>query len=254
MWKPSRPLLPLFLLGALLSGPSLAGRAPEPPQPLVKVGYYNSPPAIYSDAHGEAQGALVALTRLLLHNAGYRVSFRELPSARLYAGLIDGSIDLWPGSPGKPNLQGQTLEANEQLAEIGLNLYYRHGAPAPEFPRDLAARDVILITGYTYWPAVNAALQDPALRLRQHRTSTHTAALQMLERGRGDFLIDYDQSVNQAVKELGIATPPAVPLARVPIKFIVSARSANPQKLRDDLDQAYRALRAAGADLNLRKE
>jgi polar amino acid transport system substrate-binding protein len=252
MSKPSRLLLPL--LCALFSGASFAGRAPEPPAPLVKVGYYNSPPAIYSDAHGEAQGSLVDLTRLLLHNAGYRVSFRELPSARLYAGLLDGSVDIWPGSPGKPNLLGQTLEANEQLAEIGLNLYYRHGSPAPEFPRDLVNHDVILITGYTYWPAINAALQDPALHLRQHRTTTHTAALQMLERGRGDFLIDYDQSVNQAVKELGIATPPSVPLARVPIKFIVSARSANPRKLRDDLDQAYRALRAAGADLNLRKE
>ncbi|WP_286785766.1 MULTISPECIES: substrate-binding periplasmic protein [Pseudomonas] len=248
------PRLLLSLLGALFCGASFAGRAPEPPQQLVKVGYYNSPPAIYADARGEARGSLVDLTRLLLHNAGYRVSFRELPSARLYAGLVDGSIDIWPGSPGKPNLQGQTLEANEQLAEISLNLYYRPGGPTPAFPRDLAARDVILITGYTYWPQINAALQDPALQLRQHRTSTHTAALLMLDRGRGDFLLDYDQSVNQAAKELGIAPPPSVPLARVPIKFIISARSANAQKLRDDLDRAYRALRATGADLQLRKE
>ncbi|PZP25300.1 substrate-binding periplasmic protein [Pseudomonas kuykendallii] len=250
MSKPPRLLLPL--LGALFCGACFAGRAPEPPQPLVKVGYYNLPPAIYADARGEAQGSLVDLTRQLLHNAGYRVSFRELPSARLYAGLIDGSVDVWPGAPGKPDLVGRTLVTEEQLAEISLNLYYRHGSPAPVFPRDLSARDVILITGYTYLPEINAALQDPTLR--QHRTSTHTAALQMLDRGRGDFLLDYDQSVNQAAKELGIATPPSVQLVRVPIKFIISARNANGQKLRDDLDRAYRALRATGADLQLRKE
>ena len=79
-------------------------------QRILNVGYYEFAPAIYTDAHGTARGELAELTRRVARQAGYGVHFRALPGARLYAALENGSIDLWPGAQGKPELAAHTLE------------------------------------------------------------------------------------------------------------------------------------------------
>lgn len=244
-----------LLLLYLLSFPStsLAGAAPPPASeaPLVKVGFYEFPPSIYSDEEGNAKGSLVDFVRRMLNRAGYRAEFRSLPSARLYNGLIDGSVHLWAGATGKPALLDHTIETRHSLSEVTMNLYFRPDTAPPKIPEGLAGRDVILISGYSYWPSVSRLLQDPQLGVVTHSTSTHTAALEMLQRGRGDFIIDYQIPVNQARKELGMGEIPFVVLERMPIKYIISKKAPSAEKLRDDLDRVYVEMKAAGEDLQV---
>ena len=240
----------LVMASLLLVGPGLVMAAPEPKRSLT-VGYYDFPPAIYSDTAGQAQGPLVDLTRAVIERAGYTATFRALPSARLYAGLRDGSIDLWPGAPGKPELAADTLEGKVTLTAISLNLYHRADTPPPVLPQSLAGRGVIVINGYNYWPGVNQMLNDPNLDIRLHRTSTHTSALQMLVHRRADFLLDYQVPVKQAQQQLGMAPLPYQTLHRVPIRFIASRRAPDTEALLQALDRAYAELVAAGVDTSL---
>jgi polar amino acid transport system substrate-binding protein len=233
----------------VLTGPCLAAPAAEV-RTLI-VGYYDFPPAIYSDALGQPQGPVVDLTRRVFAHAGYRARFRALPSARLYAALKDGTIDLWPGAPGKPELAADTIEGRETLAQISLNLYHRPDTASPQIPKDLAGRGVIIIGGYNYWPAVNQMLQDPQLDIRLHRTSSHTSALEMLQYRRADYLLDYQIPVNQALQHLGMQALPHVNIHHVPIRFIVSRRLTDSQSVIDALDRAYAGMAAAGEDLSL---
>ncbi|WP_338052459.1 substrate-binding periplasmic protein [Stutzerimonas marianensis] len=239
-----------ILLAALLVGPGLAMAAVEPKRSLT-VGYYDFPPAIYSDTAGQARGPLVDLTRAVIERAGYAASFRALPSARLYAGLRDGSIDVWPGAPGKPELAADTLEGEATLTHISLNLYHRADTPPPTLPQGLAGRGVIVINGYNYWPGVNRLLHDPALNIRLHRTSSHTSALQMLTHRRADFLLDYQVPVNQAQQQLRMAPLPYQRLHHVPIRFIASRRVPDTEAVLQALDRAYAELVAAGVDTSL---
>jgi polar amino acid transport system substrate-binding protein len=230
----------------------LAGAAPAPGiPPVVKVGFYEFPPSIYTDADGKAKGPAASLVRRMLARAGYRAQFRSLPSARLYNGLIDGSVHLWAGATGKPALRDHTIETRRTLSEVTMNLYFRPDTPPPKIPEGLTKRDVILISGYSYWPSVSQLLDDPQLAINTHSTSTHTAALEMLQRRRGDFIIDYQIPVNEARKELGMGELPFVVLERMPIKFIISRKAPNPEALRDALDRAYDQMQAAGEDLSL---
>ena len=217
----------------------------------IEVGFYEFPPFTYSDAQGRPQGAFLRLTQRLLEHAGYRANFRAYPSARLYAGLRDGRVHLWPGAPDKPGLATHTLESRTQVGEIALNLYFRRDTLLPRIPDDLRDRGLILISGYSYWPRINQLLEDPAVAIRLHRTRTHSAALDMLQHGRGDFLLDYQSPVNQARAELGMAELPFIQLQRLPLKLIVSRNAPDAEALRDALDRAYLELRAEGADLNL---
>jgi len=242
-----------ILFATFLSGLCFAAPEAEPPRTLT-VGFYDFPPAIYSDPQGVPQGPLVALTHRVFERAGYRAQFRAFPSARLYAALINGSVDLWPGAPGKPELAADTLEGRATLAQISLNLYHRSDTPPPTMPASLYKRGVIIIGGYNYWPVVNQMLNDPQLGIHLHRTNSHTSALEMLQHRRADYLLDYQIPVDQALQHLGMQALPYVNLHNVPIRFIASRRLSDSQAILDALDRAYAEMAAAGEDLGLPEE
>ncbi|MGE8362947.1 substrate-binding periplasmic protein [Pseudomonas sp.] len=241
----------LLLALGLWASPGHAQPAPDDTSPLVSVGYYEFPPYSYSDSKGRPRGAILDLTLRLLEHAGYRAELRSYPGARLYGALQDGTVQLWPGAPGKPELVDHTLEGRTQLGEMVLNLYFRRDTLLPRIPEDLKGRGVILISGYTYWRQSNDLINDPALGITQHRTRTHTAALEMLQRRRADFLLDYQAPVEQARRRLGMSELPFVQLQRMPMKFILSRHAPGAEALRDALDRAYEELQAAGEDLSL---
>ncbi|MGG2399114.1 substrate-binding periplasmic protein [Pseudomonas sp. SH1-B] len=220
-------------------------------QRRIHVGYYEFPPYSYTDDQGHPSGSGVRLTARLLEKAGYQAEFRAYPGARLYNGLLDGSIQLWFGAAGKAELAGHTFESRHSPGDIILNLYYRQDTPRPHLPDDLHDSGVILITGYSYWQDINHWLQDPARNITQHRTSSHASALQMLLRQRADYLLDYQAPVDQARRELGISSLPSVEVQRVPLKLIVSRHAEHAEALRDALDEAYQQLQDEGADLQL---
>jgi len=217
----------------------------------IHVGYYEFPPYSYTDAQGQPSGSGLELTARLLEQAGYQVEFRSYPGARLYSGLQDGSVQIWPGAPGKTELAEHTLEGRHLLGEITLNLYFRPDTPPPRLPDDLHGRGVILITGYSYWQDVNQWLEDPARQITRHRTSSHTSALEMLERRRGDYLLDYQAPVEQAKRALAMGDLPFVEVQRLPLRLIFSRHAPNAERLRDDLDRVYQQLKDAGEDLRL---
>ncbi|WP_447745571.1 substrate-binding periplasmic protein [Pseudomonas nicosulfuronedens] len=230
--------------------PTLADRLPHP-LPALTVGYYEFPPYTYTAPDGTTHGSGAEMVRRILLKAGYRADFRALPSARLYLGLQDGSVQLWAGAPGKAELVDSTLECERILGHVELNLYRLASRPSPSLPEGLIGSRVILISGYSYWRPISEMLADPELKLEVHRTSTHTAALQMLERGRGDYLIDYQTPVEQARRELNMGQLAFDKLYSVPTKLIVSRHAPDAEGLRMQLDHAYDELQAAGYEMKL---
>lgn len=239
-----------ILLATCLAGPCFGASKAEPLRTLT-VGFYDFPPAIYSDQQGRPRGPLVDLTRRVFEHAGYQAEFRAFPSARLYAALKNGTVDLWPGAPGKPELVADTLEGRETLTHISLNLYHRSDTPPPNVPESLSEQGVIIIGGYNYWPQVNQMLNDPQLDIRLHRTSSHASALEMLRLRRADYLLDYQIPVSQTLQRLGMPALPFVNIHKVPIRFIASRRLSDSQAVLDALDRAYAEMAAAGEDLSL---
>jgi polar amino acid transport system substrate-binding protein len=215
----------------------------------VHVGYYEFPPYSYTDEQGLPSGSGLELAARLLEDAGYQADFRSYPGARLYSGLLDGSIALWLGASGKPELAEHTLESQHLLGDISLNLYFRPDTPTPRIPQDLQDRGVILINGYSYWQGVNQWLRDPARNITLHRTSNHASALEMLQRRRGDYLLDYQAPIDQAKRTLDMGELPFVELQRLSLRLIYSRHAPGAEHLRDDLDRVYQRLKDAGEDL-----
>lgn len=249
---PSTRLLALLVLLAVPLAQADSAASPAAPAATdLKVGFYEFPPSIYTDDQGRPAGRMYQLAERMLRRAGYTPSFRSLPSPRLYNGLVDGSIHLWVGASGKAGLEAHTLESRHELARMQLNLYHLPQTPRPRIPEDLRGSEIILISGYTYWPKSNQLLQDPTLGLHLHRTSSHQSALQMLLRSRGQFLLDYNLPTDQAVQELQLEPLPHVVLEELSVRYIISRKAPAPEALRDALDRVYEQMRAAGEPLGL---
>lgn len=237
------------LLACLYSGHSLAATHEAPPS--IRIGFNDFAPSIYADEQGQAMGPLADLVTRMVKHAGYTPVFRLLPSARLYSGLQDGSVELWAGTPDKPEFQGKTLSARRELARIELNLYYRPDTPAPHFPDDLHNKRLIKISGYSYWPKTNAKLEQAGLNIQRIRTSAHRSALELLLKERGDYMLDYTQPVEQARHELGNPALEHITLEEISIRFVASKHTPGAQQLLDRLDQVYDQMQAAGEDMYL---
>lgn len=223
-------------------------------KPLVKVGIMMFPGFSEMNEKGEAVGKTVTLTRMLLEQAGYRANIRIMPAARIWRGLESGNVQLWPGILNKPGLEDHTLLTERNLGQVGIDLYYRSGEPAPALPSDLAGKRLILITNYTYINSLIEELRDPVLELELVTSISHIGAVQMLLKGRGDYLLDYRVQVDAAARELGIEPLPYVQLAEQPMRFVLSLASGFAPELKAALDRASDELAAQGVELDVTKQ
>lgn len=227
----------MLLIIGLFSGFSTNAQGRQ----LITVGYYEFPPASYTDSSNNPAGHIIELGRTLLTDAGYDVDFKALPSARLYSELISGNIDLWFGAPNKTELAGHTLESSRVLGEITLAVYYHPESKPPRLPDDLKGKKIILIGGYSYWPPISQWLADSSLNLKLTRTSRHTSAIAMLMRKRGDYLFDYLEPMRDAQQKLGLdeLSLPYVIIHSTTATFIVSKRAHNAEKILADLEAQF---------------
>lgn len=240
----------LMLCAALALGVSLA-HASDSSKPVVRVAMMMFPGFSEVDDQGRIVGKTVRLTRRLLEHAGYRADIRIMPAARIWRGLEGGQVHLWPGVLDKPGLDAHTLVTERDLGRVGINLYYRPGEPAPMVPSGLSGKRLILITNYTYVESLVRQVLDPGRGATRVSSSSHLGALQMLLKGRGDYLLDYRVQVEAAARELGLDPLPSIPVAEQPMRFLISNKSGFASSLRADLDRAYDQLVTAGEDLEV---
>lgn len=237
-----------FWLWLLLLLPGLAVAADKP---LVRVAFMDFVGYAERAASGEVYGRGVNLVKQLFAEAGYPLEVGLLPPARIWQGLETGQVHVWPGMLDKPDLDEHTLLTERDLGHIGINLYHLPSTPAPRWPEDLHSSSVITITNFTYTSELWDVLSDPARGLTVHKTGSHTGALQMLQRGRGDYLLDYRTQVTSARAELGMEPLPYVPLVEMPMRLVLSRHTGFAEQLKEDLDAAFDRLWARGVVLDV---
>lgn len=224
------------------------------PDDVLQVAIMHFPGYSEVDASGEPAGHTVSLLEKLLHQAGLSYQIRILPAARIWKGLEDGSVQIWPGIVNKPGLEAHTMLTRRNLGVVGINLYYQPGEQAPEWPQGIQGKRVILITNYTYTAQLMRTLNDPALNLTFHTGSSHMGAVRMLLRDRGDYLLDYRVQVDSVAKALDIDALPHLTVAEQPMRLVVSRRTPNAGGVVEALDRAYDQLSAQGVELDVTRQ
>lgn len=242
--------LRLYLLMLLLFSPlAVAEEAHRWP---LQIGLIDFPPYSWPDDNKQPRGHFVELFNLLGERVGFEPQYRILPIARLAAGLQDGSVAVWPGIDGKPELADHTLVSAHHLAYIHINLYTRAQSRLPAWPNGLNGKQVILLSGYDYETSLMNLLQEPWRNILLHRTPSHQSAVAMLQRRRADYLINYQAPMRQLQAENPLLLLNSMNVARIPLQMVISRQAATgSQMLKEQLDQAWQQLLDEGAPVRL---
>lgn len=240
-------LLVLFLV---LWMPGMVTATEQRPQ--VKVAILDFPGFAQINESGELVGKTVSLTRKLIVEAGYEPQFQILPTARIWQGLKSGQIDIWPGIMNKADMERFALLTERDLGDVTIYLYHRPDTVPPAWPEGLRGKDVIVITNFTYTQNMLQTLAGLVGNIYQ--SASHEGAVEMLLRGRGDYLLDYRSQVEPVLKRRSIGPLPNIAVATQAMRFVLSRRSPLAPQLREDLDAAFDRLQAAGVNLDLARE
>lgn len=234
----------LGLSMALVVGLSHADTTPR----LLRAAYIPFPPLAYTDDKGQASGDIIRLTEQLAADSGFRLSWQEAPINRIHRNLKNGNVDLWPTSGDIPALQAFTLETQPLGIDIQLCAYSRTATPTIRQHDQLINQRLILIRGYTYRGEL-----DEVLAKSQRRpvvAPNHIAALELLNRGRGDYLIHFTHPMEYALAKYPVSGLKCDLLNSWPLALVISQQTPGAQTIVDALNAAQerRRIKEAEAD------
>ena len=228
----------LYALILLLVPPAMAENR------TLRVGYLDFPPYLYRNDAGEADGIFVNLTRQVAAEAGYQLEFQFLPAARAYQYLETGRIDLWQGFVDDPTLKDLVLESMARPINVEYGVWYLHDTPEPLRFTDFHGTLMITITGYNY--AGMAQYLAQSSDIQSVNTPSHRSALDMLERGHGDFLLDYRDPVEEELLVKPVPSIRFTPLWVREAGWLFSRAAGNAEQRVQDFDAAWQRLRERG--------
>ncbi|HDZ55849.1 MAG TPA: transporter substrate-binding domain-containing protein [Pseudomonas xinjiangensis] len=237
----------LGLLAAAVLLQSVASNAAEAAAESLRIGLVDFAPYSYYDEAGTATGLFIPLLSKMAQHAGYAADFKILPAARLVQGLQDGDVDVWLGIPDKPGLVGHTFNGTLEIGRTRVNLYYRPDTPKPRWPQDLHGKDLLLVHGYDYSPALVDAMNDPENAIRQQLAHNHAGAVGMLIRKRADYLLNYQAPMQQTLQLRPDLQIEHITLDTLPVQLIVSRHAPmGGEELLIQLESAYLELLQQG--------
>ncbi len=229
-------ILPVIIAGMMLLT-AAAWADEEGQRPVLKGAYIEFPPLTYTSGQGEPAGPYMEATNRLAREAGYEIEWRSLPIDRIYLYLRKGKLDLWLGSQGVPALSDSTLEPDFSFRKIRLQAYHLHGTDPVASILDLRGHHLILIRGYTYMNRLDPVMKAKETRVDQ--ASTHQAALRMLKAGRGDYLLDFEAPVTQALERLSLPEITHSPITTWGTTLVFSRKTEDVEHIIRDFEGAW---------------
>lgn len=236
-------LLLVCLLGAGISFQAFAVEAEASPATL-RIAYVEFPPYTYRNSEGEAAGSVIEITRKVVAEAGYRPHFIHLPVSRAYLYLGSGEVDVWPGLSRIPALHDDVLESWSSPMPVHLSAWYLAPTPPLENFQQLDGKRVIVFSGYTYRGLAEWLERRDQVQVTQ--APNHRAGVDMLKRGRGDYLLDYREPVREILELPGDRDIRESRVRSRHVAWLFSLANPRAAVLREAFDDAYLRLLERG--------
>ncbi len=237
MKKPSA-LIALVVLSVLSAGIVLA-------EGVVKIGILDFSPFYVIEEGKEPTGLVLEALKIAMTKAGFAYEIKDYPPKRLYQNLAEGKSELFLGIKGVPELEDRVLYGRSKITTIDMRVYTRAETPTPKTKDELKGKKIIVIRGYSYGGFIKY-LQDPANQIEVDESDNHEIAFKKLQAKRADYLLDYRQPADDAIKALTLTGVQNNSLSLLDIVIIVSKQTPNGQELVDKLERAFEELRKEG--------
>lgn len=204
---------------------------------VVTIAYNEFPPLVHQTQAGEPSGLIIDMTRKVVEEAGYQPEFLFLPISRVYLYLKNGTVDAWPGLTEIPQLEGEVLESWAQPLTVKLSAWYLEGNPPLNHFDDLNGKTVIVIGGYTYAGLIQWLHESEQIVVTE--APNHRAAIDMLKRHRGDYVLDYHAPVREILTQPSDSVVRETEIRSRTAAWLFSLASPRAAILREAFDDAY---------------
>lgn len=243
-------VLTACLLGfSLASTPALAD--PEQARQILQVGYTEFPPFTYQNSRGQAAGEFIDVTRKVIFEAGYVTEFVFLPHRRLLLHLRNGRVTLAPSISGTPLLVHDTLESWVNPVTFELHAWHLNTQKTLQTLDQIKQKRVLVINGYNYGGLLSWMENQSDISLTE--APNHRAAIDMLKRNRGDYLLDYYKPVRELLSAPGDENIHSTKLSSREGVWVFALSSPQASILREQFDDAYIRLAEKGEVPPLRR-
>lgn len=220
--------------------------AGSPSAVTLKLGYIEFPPFTYTDESGKPAGILIDLAAKVYPAAGYEFTAVSYPVRRLASYIGSGDLDIWMGLKTLPEFEGKAYVGKSVIAELVLRAYTRGRNPPILTQADLSGKSIIIMRGYSYGGWISF-IEDPKNKINAIKANKHDAAFNMLLAGRADYVLDYREPSEAALKKITIPDLSYHQISALPCFFIVTKKRADGREIVDRLDASYEILKKQGA-------
>ena len=186
------------------------------------------------NADGQLKNPLLNLADTLFDQAGISFKAKPYPAKRLFSYLKEGVI------PFSMLVRASSLEAcclfsSQPVTSTELRIYRRSKSAAINVKEDLAGKRVIMIRGYSYG-SLGKYLRAKENQVQIVDAAGHEAAFQLLERNRGDYVIDYQGPAEEMLFDNPIADIAYASFKRLDVYLVLSRDFPDASRLMEHLE------------------
>jgi len=219
----------LVVAAVLVFSHSLSG---EP----LEVAVTHFPPQFVVSADGKISGPLVDVLSQTLDKIAVPYYFKSYPPKRLINNLRTGKskINLGIKIASEPEV---ALFGTRPVHRIELRVFSLRATKVPVDISGLMGETVGLIRGYEYGTRRTLLTQNEATTIID--INSHSAALEMLMKGRIQFLLDYKQPIESVITSKQLAAIHHLAIQELDMFFVVSMATENAKGLLQSMEKAY---------------
>ena len=215
------------------------------PAETIRFGYIEFPPYTYTDDQGKPAGILVDLANKIIPHAGYEPEFFSFPVRRLASYIGSGDLDVWMGLKTLPEFEGKTYIGSTVVAELILRAYFKGKKNPIRVKEEMIGKSIIVLRGYSYggWTSF---IEDPKNTINHIKANTHEAAFNMLKADRAEYVLDYKEPSDMALRKITIPNLSHNQISALPCYIVVSRANPNGRAILENLEKSYHILKEQG--------
>lgn len=185
-------------------------------------------------------GVYTDILERMMERAGLKYSIKAYSVSELFAGIENGDVQIWMGTP----VNG-AISSPRKIAEANILVYTQSTISPPSSMDGLAGKRVLVIDGYNYGGLLKK-LSEPSRGIIVDRVKSHETAFKRLSSGLERFVVDYQTPAEKTISDLKIMNLKSHILSTIDVKIYVSKKAPEPEKLMEKLMKAYVALKVEG--------
>jgi len=199
----------------------------------------NFPPKSIQTADGKFKGVVFDVMHSTLDKMGVPYKTTITPMKRIVAGLKKGTTNL-TSLLKSPSLQPFTWALEPAFTQIRIVVFHQGKKLEIKKKEDLIGKNLIMLRGWTY---LNIKDYYESLakqgKIKLQYADSHEIAFKMLNKGRGDYLLEYWDPSQETLKKMDVPNLSHNVLMSVDVHVLISKTQPNAKAFKRRFEKAY---------------